>query len=116
MGSLALAVLGRRRRVAADVHAETRHAIADLAQRQPEAHAGRGAVVTMLLQRAHENVALDLVEAFEIPDTLLGAPIARPDYAELLAPAPRLALSWLPILARSLFVMPLIALSMLLMS
>ncbi len=32
--------------------------------------------------------ALDLIEAFAIPDTLLSAPIARTDYAELLAPGP----------------------------
>src|SRR5690242_13951275 len=48
--------------VAAHADAEARHAIAHLAQRQPEARAGRGAIEAMTLQRAQEDVALDLVE------------------------------------------------------
>ena len=41
---------------------EARHAVAHLAQRQAEADAGRGAIEAMVLERAHEDVALDLVE------------------------------------------------------
>ena len=49
-------------RVAADVDAEARHAVAHLAQRQAQARAGRGAVEAMALERAHQDVALDVVE------------------------------------------------------
>ena len=42
--------------------AQPRHAVAHLAQRQAQAGAGRGAVVAVALERALEDVALDLVQ------------------------------------------------------
>src|SRR5689334_10233772 len=47
---------------AADVDAQAGHPVAHLAQRQPEARTGRGAVVAVALERAFEHVALDVVE------------------------------------------------------
>src|SRR4051812_15785135 len=47
---------------AADVDAQAGHPVAHLAQREPEARAGRGAVVAVALERALKHVALDVVE------------------------------------------------------
>ena len=64
-------------RVAADVDVEARHPVAHLAQRQAQADAGGGAVEAVVLERAHQDVALDVVE---IPGEVVrqGAPRSAP--------------------------------------
>ena len=45
-----------------DTHPQTRHAIADLAQREPQAGRGGGAVVAVAIECAFEDVALNTVQ------------------------------------------------------